>query len=415
MAIQDLANNPIASGSTSLMLGYVEPPAAEELLPLDMYRFILGPIRREDSKETLFLKRYMEGPQQVWQDIQFKIFSIKDLWDITTIPDEFLVYLKDIVGWTTDLEYITDQLSYDQLRKLISNSTAIWKNRGPEDTLIGLLRLVTGARNRVWNWFDFRWVLDETELGETHEGRDPWIIDLPGEPEQDEMRSNLRIVDNLSAPLDRTLVIDLVKLFRPVGEKIEVSYIWLLDQFTGLQDTSQWDVTGSLEVEDGHAVMPAGAAATAVVSVPAGLAWYDYAAYTRFKIEDVGDSFRLLWLYTDADNYYMVDVGVDTGIVSLWRFATSGNALLAAFDFSTIGEALYEGEWYGLRVEALRDGATNQLRVYFDGTLRIDTTDSVLSVGTVAMEKPGAAGKITIDEVEVMPIPMTTELVDVNS
>ena len=169
------------------------PPGPLDLLwpapdnfPLDAYRFLIFEIRRMDlfgspRPGTLFFKRYFQGINNVWGTIAGGILNLPTLWDVLNVPDRFLKFLKWIVGWTDaeQLKKITDSIDDASLRRLISASGRLWKSRGPEDAILDVLRLLTRARLRIWNWFDFRWVLDETGLGEEHEGRDPWAIYLP--------------------------------------------------------------------------------------------------------------------------------------------------------------------------------------------------------------------------------------------
>ena len=70
-----------------------------EPIELAMYDFIIGPIRDKDHTEgNLFLKRLLTGSQLLWEADQLRIDSIKDLWSVTQCPDEYLKYLKNIVG-----------------------------------------------------------------------------------------------------------------------------------------------------------------------------------------------------------------------------------------------------------------------------------------------------------------------------
>lgn len=161
-------------------------PADESLL--QMFNFLIAPIREEDKRVGgEFVKRFLQGPQAEWDSVTAKIRSIPDLWSVTDIADDHLQFLKWIVGWTSDpvLANVTADIDDATLRRLIAASGRLWANRGPESTIIDVLRLLTKTRLRIWNWFDFRWVLDETELGEEHEGRDPWIINLPASVESE--------------------------------------------------------------------------------------------------------------------------------------------------------------------------------------------------------------------------------------
>ncbi len=156
---------------------------------VDMYNFLIAEIRDRDKREGFeFVKRYLKGPQIVWDDLVALRNAIPNIWSAAECPEQVLPYLKAIVGWTKERETkkITDKLDSEGLRRLIQVSGALWRQRGPEDLILFVLSVLTrGARARIWNWFDFRWVLDETELGEEHQGRDPWIINLPGSVEQE--------------------------------------------------------------------------------------------------------------------------------------------------------------------------------------------------------------------------------------
>lgn len=126
----------------------------------NMYDFVIAPIREADQREgNQFLERYFYGPQQIWEEIDQSIKDIPKLWSVTECPDEYLKYLKWIVGWTSQLDNITRDLTFDELRRLVSISGRLWKLRGTEFTIEDVMFFATGMRNRWWNWFDFRWVL----------------------------------------------------------------------------------------------------------------------------------------------------------------------------------------------------------------------------------------------------------------
>lgn len=168
------------------------PPDETPIVFLDMYDFIIFEIRKNDLQGsprpgTEFLKRYLKGPNRQWQQTIGFIRSLPDLWNIEKIADDKLKFLKAIVGWTDAplQRKVTEAISDESLRRLIAVSGRLWKQRGPEDTIIDILSLLTVARCRIWNWFDFRWILDETELGEEHQGRDAWLVHLPATVEQE--------------------------------------------------------------------------------------------------------------------------------------------------------------------------------------------------------------------------------------
>lgn len=416
MAITDLAGNAIAAGTPGQMLGYTEV-SAEEVLTLDIYRFLIKPIRDQDLQYgNLFVQRLLQGSQSVWETIQAKIFAIKDLWSLTQIPDAFLQYLKNIVGWTDEaaLKRVTDALDYDTLRRLIAASVPFWKKRGPEDTIIDLLQLVTGERVRIWNWFDFRWVLDETELGEDHQGRDPWIIALP--PEGDaEHRFNVRIVD--SGSLDHELVVNLVKLCRPVGERIEVSYIDFLDRFLVVNEFSQWRLETGTEITVAGGTMTLGddtLAELALIDGDTPAAWANYVIYARLRGGDAGTAGRgvgVMFYGADANNGYRAYLDIAAATLYLDKLVGGAPTTLGTYVFGAI---LTVEQWFGLRVHVEAEASTNRIKVYVDAEERINVTDSAHSSGTAGVFHANGT-TIEVDEVEVFLTPLETDTVDINS
>jgi hypothetical protein len=422
MAIQDLAGNPIPGGGvTGQTLGYIEPPEPEEILPLDMYEFLIEPIRIADRLEgELFVKRLFTGPQAAWEQTHTSIFHLKTLWSVTEIADKFLPYLKNIVGWTKELDYITNALDSRTLRRLIAASVPLWKERGPEDTLINVMRLITGSRLRLWNWFDFRFVMDETALGHEQEGRDPWLIELPGAPSYDERRMNLRIVDDLNNPLDRDLVKNIVNLMRPISERIEVSYLTFLDLFNVAGDNFQWtmDAGGTdvdILVEDGNLKLLDNTQEQRVVvtGVEGADDWADYVVGLRMK--QTGGHAGLLFYFADSNNYYRVTINPATGSFGRLRLTkvVAGVATgITTYNFTAV-EQIFESVFYMIRVEVIPDGAANRIRVFIDGDMKINTTDNAHSKGKVGiMHVSGAT--VEASEVELWLNPLETETVDIN-
>ena len=175
--IYDLAGNALTVPVDSNMLGYLEPAAAVEALQLKAYDFLGQNLRDEDqTKGRKFLERYYEGIQEVWKTINTGILEIPNLWSPVDIPARLVQYLAPIVGWNGDLADIPTRLDTSTLRRLIESSSAFWNSRGPEDAIEDIIRLCTGARAEVKNYFDFRWIVDETHLGVEKDSFDPWTI-----------------------------------------------------------------------------------------------------------------------------------------------------------------------------------------------------------------------------------------------
>jgi len=421
--IQDLAFNPIANPTTGQMLGYDGEAASDETLGLEMYDFIFRSIRSEDEQSNLFLKRFLTGTQQVWESIQLKILELRTLWDVTAVDDQWLPFLRPIVGWTPNLNHITDELPTPQLRRLIASSVALWKSRGNEDSMTDLLTLATDARMRVWNWFDFRWISDETGLGDDRQGLDSWLISSPEGVEREEYWSNLRIVDD--GNLNRRLVRDIVELMRAVGECFEITYLAFLDLFEVDDDDSQWydtyqdSSTGEpMVISNGECTLgDSTAAEMAIVESVEAQGWDNYVCYWRAKVNQIGASAgtaTLLFYATDLENGFAIALDVPNNRVSLGSIV-AGVATYA--HHATLTEGYLADVYYGIRVVATPMLVTGQINV----VLTVDG-EELLNQSIASTFTGGAIGfghavdqTITIGEVEVLRLPMDEDQITINT
>ncbi len=147
----------------------------------DMFRMLLKPIRDADQKEGGgFLERFLTGPQTIFEDMQAKIKELPDIMNPAKTRADLLVYLKDHVGFTKELNNITNGLSESDLRKLISLGVAMFKQKGTDKGYANIVRLFTGKSARIFNYFDYRFIVGETALGEEQLGEDAWMISRVG-------------------------------------------------------------------------------------------------------------------------------------------------------------------------------------------------------------------------------------------
>lgn len=386
---------------------------------LKAYKFIRRDIREEDQRGDKFVERFLDGPQSVWDGLRARIQSVKQLWDVLTCPDQYLQFLKWIVGWTSELDSITKDLTPLQLRRLIDSSAEIWKTRGPEDSITTIFSFVPGTRSRIFNWFDFRWIVDETGLDEAMEDVDAWLIEVPGGLPPAENFMHLRIVDD--GTLDRVLAKNLVSLMRATGERIELAYILFLDLFERDEDNSQWETytASPMTVADGK--MAVGAGHDAHVGVAGSDAWDDYAVWARIAVTAVnpaaGRKAGVKLYDQDADTYLLVSLDVDDNKISLWKYE-SGYTLVQSYAFDPWTELLLgSGTYYTIRAEIKNVDATDShVKVYLDAEPYLDVVlaDADFKDGTAGLLADGDSS-LECATFEVYPIPMDTDLVDINS
>jgi len=144
--------------------------------PHDCFKFIHKPIRDADKDNRYFLERFFLGFQNQFETTYNNINTLVDLFNPSKAPDEVLQYLKDHVGFTKELEDITQGLTNNELRKLIILAVPLWRQKGFDIGYKNIVRLFTGASSRIFNWFDFRLIVGEKALGEEQLGDDSWLI-----------------------------------------------------------------------------------------------------------------------------------------------------------------------------------------------------------------------------------------------
>lgn len=388
-------------------------------LKLDMYSFLIKPIRDQDiqaGKE--FVRRFLLGGQAVWQMTIEKIESIKKLWSITECPDEFLQYLKRIVGWTPDLDKITEGLNYATLRRLIAVSVPIWKTRSTETSIIDVLYTIVPGRARLWSWFDLRWVLDITIISEEHQGRDPWVLAI-----QDQYWMNVRIVDNPEGTANQQLIKDMLNLMRPCGERFEIVYLHFLEQFEQDGDLTQWSQVVSEPLVTAPVV--SGGKLQLLDTTQAEKLWSDVknpelwdgcmvSARMKGSTSSASAGFGYAFYFepVNVDGYFVQLRKVDNTLV-LGKFTGGTPSDITVLDLSTVGIALANDRWYFLRTQVTPEGATNRIKVYLDGELLINTTDATYTNGAVAVLHT-ANCTAECDEIEIMILPVNSETVEIN-
>jgi phage tail-like protein len=417
-SITDLAYNSLMDDTEIKIIGYSEKEESEKLI-LDIYNFIISSIRKEDVKEEYFLKRFLKGSQEIWKQIQNKIFELEDLWNVSNVKNEYLPYLQTIVGWTGEYKKITDELDSDTLRRLIAVSSVIWKEKGPEKSLQNVLSLATGAKSKILNWFDMRWILGENYFSEERENNDSIFLELPGIifDENNNLRSeyfsNLRIVDDGS--LNKNLVVNIVKLMRACSERYLITYTRFLDQFLVDNDTSDWvNYKGSNLIISGGLAKLIDTENIEHAFVNKGFTvgsheWENKIVYAKVSVNsslegyDLNDGYGGVCFKSDGQ-YNFYSIGISPGYNAIYVSKSFGD-ILQIVDFSPWGK-LQNGVWYGIRI----DSQSPNHKIYIDGNLIYTLNDNSYLNGTVAIFHH-AQCTIDVKEVEVSLLPVNTEMV----
>jgi len=317
--------------------------------------------------------------------------------------------LKNIVGWTSEFDLFICELTLLELRRLIAASIPFWKLRGPETTLDDIVSLVTGARTRILNWFDFRYITDESAVGEDHRGYDPYIVSDPPMANGDEYRYNLRIVDD--STLNRVAVRELVKITRPVGETCTITYLGFLDLFKTTGDKSQWtDDAGTVAVvtEGTFKLADTGVAdESSFVSTTFSASFSGYTA--TWKLRGL-ESYGIQFYRTSPDDFFGVRLTVST---NSWVVFSTVAGVETPIDFGTFPipvVTLVSSVYNAIRVELIPDIVGTRIRFYLDAELISNTFSEDHDLGTMGLFKE-LNGTVELDELEMFFNPLQSETI----
>jgi len=184
--------DPVDGSSTFLVQVYVEDAmglsateswsfTTEAEFSWDIWRFLMQSMRDLDRHYgDLLVWRWLRGPQKEWEATYARIKSLMKINDPAETPADALQYLKWIVGLTSKLDYLTGGLAEADLRRLISIAARMWKYKGTSKGLVETLESMSAKQVRTLNWFHFRVLIEEMEIGHAELYPDVWLLDEPG-------------------------------------------------------------------------------------------------------------------------------------------------------------------------------------------------------------------------------------------
>jgi len=154
--------------------------AAKPGLGISMYNFISNAVRVYEKRSPGILEKLITDPggiNTIWEEnIYDRTSALEDLYDPQTIPNEWLPWLKSQVGFSEDINF---QATEVEIKKIIRNAMEYWGHKPSELALTDAIRMVTGHRFRIRNFFDFRIGEGTTIISELLQDTDPYILDFP--------------------------------------------------------------------------------------------------------------------------------------------------------------------------------------------------------------------------------------------
>ncbi len=157
-------------------------PSLNEIedFPFKIYNFIIKSIRSRDKDTaaggTKLLERMLLGCQELWVVLNQKPEELHTLHDPEAINKDYLDSLRKLVGFGKEYPAVIAKATESELRRIVARATLFWFNRFLYGGLVTAVRLVTGNRFKIRNWFDFRFISGETNITEDLADEDPLVL-----------------------------------------------------------------------------------------------------------------------------------------------------------------------------------------------------------------------------------------------
>lgn len=376
--------------------------------PQDIYKMIIESIRRADQPGRL-LERFLTGMQNAWDQIYDKILTQPEIVDWEESPAESLRWLLWHVGFTSEFDFLfgPDGLTETDQRKLASVAMTLWKQRFTQRGVEDLIRFFFGREILFFDYFFFRWVLDENFVDGIWDGLDIWNIQ-PGGTDLDEYW-NLIMIEDLDQDLNQVLLRQMLELERPSSERFYVILLSLIEQFDTLDRWTHWTGGTGQTLEDGTFKITADG--KWYFAPASALNWGDSTVTAKVQfngtVAATGVAQIFVRLNGAQDRYYRIDFKKDG--IDIYRYDGALNLIA-----STVVD-LDTNVWYsfGVHMEQKQPGLGGEravVRAFVDDVLKLEHEDSNLSVnqGTVAVGSGSTANDIWFDWIRVQPIPAIT-------
>ncbi len=372
-----------------------------------LYGALIEPLRLADEQGDGLLRRILEKPQEIMDRIEDSIRSLEETDDPARCPDRLLRHLKAHVGFASDLDPAFDEADALTLRRLIGVAIPFWRTKGTAQGLLATARALTGREPWLIDWFDARLLVEEFVVGPDRDGAGTVLLG-----DDADRTTQLRVMDDGS--LAPGILLELVRLSRPAGERIEVVLLDFLDRFSGTRD--RWESAGAAaSIEDGIFSLPPGALERAVLTTVSPFELTNYVVTLWFRLAESGDRLQVRWFDTARmmlliGGYYELSVSDASPQLRLELNAGSGPTTIYEADL-TGGISMVPGAWYQLRVEALRSGDVPFFRLWVDEVLQYESSDggeatpSIVSGDVSVGADSGNTGVIGVDDVEVWRVP----------
>ena len=378
--------------------------------PQDIYRMIIEPIRLADQP-GLLLQRYMTGMQLVWDRVSDKLLTQPEVVDWERTPSEAIRWLLWHVGFTSDFDYLfgPEGLDETEQRKLASVAVPLWKERFTQRGLEDLIRFFFGKEVLFFDYFFFRWILDENYVDDIWDGLDIWSVQ-PGGTDLDEYWS-LILIEDMDQTLNQVLLRYMLELERPASERFYVIPMSLIEEFYTLDRWQPW-LTGGTATLDGDVVkiLKVTGEESIILDTPEAYDWDNMLIKAKTQLHgdqaQAGQIWLLFRVNEAKDRWYRLAYQNELATIFLYKYdGTLTNVASLAFELDV-------DVWYTFTVHVEQKSASVIIRFFLDNVLMLEYEDFTLTVnkGTIAIGRggPGTINQAWFDWIRVQPIPAET-------
>jgi len=373
--------------------------------PWKSYKFIPQVLR--DNDPFLIFKSLFDGIQQEFELHHTKISKLPDLQNPVLCNEYLLKYLKENVGFTGDLDHITDVLDENSLRKLIRLAVTMWVEKGTSDGIVNMIRFFTGRPALVKDWFEWIWLVGVNgQLLNGDYTLAPWIIGGTYGTYA-EYLTNIRIEKDSTEPEERVAIAGLLELSRPMLENFEVAYPDFLDLF---ESTDRWSLIsgGPLETDSDNRLVVTGPAMLECDWASAGPDMHFNTNIKTSQPAGTGTVIRYLFQATDENNCYMLQLEQSpVNTVTLWQRVLGVDVLLGIAAEPNLLDPDY---YYGIQVTVTETMAGSaRIRVSVDGYLKLNIVDNTYHLGKLIVH---TAADCYSEFFEAFELPLDIEYVE---
>ena len=377
------------------VLGWTDSP---DVPPTDLYRMLQRGLRDLDLKNGEVLRRFLEGPQAIWDDLVQDFWKTLRINDPLTAPDDNLLILRELLGFgrfSGAPDRLAMSLGEADLRKLLTVAAPFWARRGLLDMMAATIMAFShGVRPIFRDWFYLRWMILASSVqvgyGESTLYGHPWceynrILDVPSDQVGGDMLMNIYVPD--FGGLNRQVPISILELSRPAWELWRGFFCDFLDSCVdGL--SPHWESRGSdpLQwIESSRRLRFTRNLTRARASTPHCSVWTRYSWSVAIRRAYAANAVALRFYVQDDLNYYSVVLTGPAGIISLYRTVAGATVFLQGEARAPVLDSI-------IRIEIDDTGGMNQIRIYEDGVLILENTaDNTFRSGTVEIVAPNLA------------------------